>query len=578
LIVEDSKFYENTSDAQTGALNSYNSHLEVRRCLFVQNASFTTGAIHMFESTGIVEADTLYENSSPGRASVFMNFSPSAEVSSNIISSDLIGAGLRFDGGAGPHTCNILWNNAAGAIQSTELDPTELLVDPQFCDATADDFSVASNSAAAQGTPECPGGIGAFEAGCGGLPRVVLTAEDVLVEAGTEEVALQVTVGMVDAETVPIDLAGLDFELAWDPLLLELRGLELAEESSDWSMAFNDEIEGEVRISLARAVGLQLTEAGVPLLNLDLAVRSEFEETDLRIEEARAYDSAPQELPIETIDGSIRMTCDEGDLDRNDSVNSADAVLALQIAAEFRVATAYQMCAGDLNSNESGDAVLILRRAVGLDGADKSEGPVAQLTVEREPGAIHLHLFAAAGAELTMRGIRGLVLDSVESTVGLVLSNQADDMVTVVSANANVPPEGISIDVFGQGVESATLIESRLYSDSGSLTEHTIVESGGGQTAAPGVAALHLEIAPNPFNPSTEFRFDVREPSLAFARVYNEAGREVWSSGVRLFPRGQATIRWNGTDQRGTSVASGSYVVAIEVGSQVLRSRALLLK
>ena len=69
---------------------------------------------------------------------------------------------------------------------------------------------------------------------------------------------------------------------------------------------------------------------------------------------------------------------------------------------------------------------------------------------------------------------------------------------------------------------------------------------------------------PNPFNPVTTIRFTALAGSRGSVRVYNLRGEL-----VRTLHSGEFLARdftWDGTDQRGKSVASGVYVVKAEAG------------
>ncbi|MFH1279758.1 MAG: T9SS type A sorting domain-containing protein [Candidatus Eisenbacteria bacterium] len=78
--------------------------------------------------------------------------------------------------------------------------------------------------------------------------------------------------------------------------------------------------------------------------------------------------------------------------------------------------------------------------------------------------------------------------------------------------------------------------------------------------SAPGRTVL-MPNRPNPFNPSTLIRFDLREPSRVTLKVYDAVGREVSTlvSGDR--PAGAHEARFDGGN-----VASGVYFVRLEAG------------
>jgi hypothetical protein len=67
---------------------------------------------------------------------------------------------------------------------------------------------------------------------------------------------------------------------------------------------------------------------------------------------------------------------------------------------------------------------------------------------------------------------------------------------------------------------------------------------------------------PNPFNPSTIIRFDIPESKhLVFVAlsVYNLMGQQIKSLVRKELPAGSYFIRWNGTDESGYKIPSGTY-------------------
>ncbi len=82
-------------------------------------------------------------------------------------------------------------------------------------------------------------------------------------------------------------------------------------------------------------------------------------------------------------------------------------------------------------------------------------------------------------------------------------------------------------------------------------------------------AAVFFGAVPNPFNPMTSLHFDLPRDSRVELKVYDVAGHLVRSliSGSR--PAGANKVRWNGTDDGGHAVASGTYFARLVVDGQV---------
>jgi len=83
------------------------------------------------------------------------------------------------------------------------------------------------------------------------------------------------------------------------------------------------------------------------------------------------------------------------------------------------------------------------------------------------------------------------------------------------------------------------------------------------------LAAVFFGAVPNPFNPMTNLHFDLPRDSRVELKVYDVAGHLVRTlvSGSR--PAGANKVRWNGTDEGGHAVASGTYFARLVVDGQV---------
>lgn len=64
---------------------------------------------------------------------------------------------------------------------------------------------------------------------------------------------------------------------------------------------------------------------------------------------------------------------------------------------------------------------------------------------------------------------------------------------------------------------------------------------------------------PNPFNPSTTIRFTVRKRAKVSVVLYDVTGKEVTTLVNDERESGSYDLHWNGTSDKGVSVASGTY-------------------
>jgi hypothetical protein len=98
-----------------------------------------------------------------------------------------------------------------------------------------------------------------------------------------------------------------------------------------------------------------------------------------------------------------------------------------------------------------------------------------------------------------------------------------------------------------------------------------------GEAALPQAYALHQNY-PNPFNPVTTIRFDVPEESHIRLDVYNVLGQRVQTLVNGNMQPGFHVIRWNGTNDTGTPLASGMYFYIIHSSKFTAVKKLVLMK
>ncbi len=92
---------------------------------------------------------------------------------------------------------------------------------------------------------------------------------------------------------------------------------------------------------------------------------------------------------------------------------------------------------------------------------------------------------------------------------------------------------------------------------------------------------LTLELepnVPNPFNPTTQIGFTLPEAESAILRIYDVRGAHVSTVlDARLEP-GRHHVEWNGLDDTGNPVASGTYFYTLAAGKQKVSRKMVLVK
>ncbi len=95
--------------------------------------------------------------------------------------------------------------------------------------------------------------------------------------------------------------------------------------------------------------------------------------------------------------------------------------------------------------------------------------------------------------------------------------------------------------------------------------------------AVPSVLALAGNY-PNPFNPMTVIRFSLPATQQAELAVFDVRGKRVRTLVHDVLPAGAHEITWQGRDDQGRSVASGTYFSRLTAGGESLVQKMLLIK
>jgi len=103
------------------------------------------------------------------------------------------------------------------------------------------------------------------------------------------------------------------------------------------------------------------------------------------------------------------------------------------------------------------------------------------------------------------------------------------------------------------------------------------ISGPGGNQAQPGIQVLSQNY-PNPFNPSTSIQYTITAPGNVSVKIYNSLGREVRSVVNEFKQSGEHSVVWDGKDNGGNSVASGTYFYQMQVGDFTSAKKAILIK
>ncbi len=83
---------------------------------------------------------------------------------------------------------------------------------------------------------------------------------------------------------------------------------------------------------------------------------------------------------------------------------------------------------------------------------------------------------------------------------------------------------------------------------------------------------------PNPFNPTTNIAYSLKETAKVKIEIYNLKGQLVKTLVNDTLPKGEHRTTWNGQDQHGNSVSSGIYFYKMQVGDYTSTKKMMLMK
>jgi len=83
---------------------------------------------------------------------------------------------------------------------------------------------------------------------------------------------------------------------------------------------------------------------------------------------------------------------------------------------------------------------------------------------------------------------------------------------------------------------------------------------------------------PNPFNPSTTFRYALSEDAHVTLRVYNMLGQLVTTLVDELQAAGYRSVVWNGRNESGSDVSTGIYIYRMSIDNFVATKRMIFMK
>ncbi|MEN8006773.1 MAG: cohesin domain-containing protein, partial [Candidatus Krumholzibacteriota bacterium] len=176
------------------------------------------------------------------------------------------------------------------------------------------------------------------------------------------------------------------------------------------------------------------------------------------------------------------------------------------------------------------------------------------------------------GQLLTDQGGNSLVLSASPGVVDVCLAGVRESGISGVGTIASV-----TFQVLAAGNTQLQIadVDARGQDNSSVPVTTTAATPVGDDGDLPTVSALHLNY-PNPFNPMTTISFDLAVPGRVRIDIYSIDGRRIRTLVDSPYTAGRHSEVWNGRDQSGRAVASGTYLYTME-GPAIRQTRRMLL-
>ncbi len=197
----------------------------------------------------------------------------------------------------------------------------------------------------------------------------------------------------------------------------------------------------------------------------------------------------------------------------------------------------------------------------GQTGVFEIEGPdgtVYSFTVEHDP---------AAGMQLTdVTGFdpQGFVIGGLQGPINLQGLTFASQEVL-----SQVPPAVFTFEIpYNQATDVTFHVRH--------ASHDKVFAAASAVPGTPAPATLAQSV-PNPFNPLTGIRFALAERARVEIVCFDARGREVRRLGGTELDAGEHEVSWDGRDDAGRALASGTYLYQLRVGGQPIAVRKAVL-
>lgn len=395
-------------------------------------------------------------------------------------------------------------------------------------------------------------------------------------------------------------VAGADLTMVYDPDILSLQELRNGDllQGGELLVISNTATPGQILVSIAGAQALGV-ESGT-LLELEFLAgifRPGQNISALRFSRGLFTNEEGQSSSAHLTHGSFTLLPGiSGDVNQDESVNSADAVLVLRHAVGLTSLDETQQVLADVNEDgqiSAGDAVLILRKAAQLIpkavvaalptldlvwGAPQRTGEgdvVVPLLLE---GGIYGGDFVAHYEASTWQPT-GLKLAGENAVWVMHTPIPGELRFSVASADPLMRLE-LVLEGGDDAVRAGliTLDQALVVDRSGQVTTGVSVTAVEDAAAVLPERYALLQNYPNPFNPETHITYHLPRSEEVVLEVYTLIGQRIRTLEDGVVAAGVHIATWDGRDEAGRKASSGVYLVRLQAGHFVDTRRMMLLR
>ncbi len=141
----------------------------------------------------------------------------------------------------------------------------------------------------------------------------------------------------------------------------------------------------------------------------------------------------------------------------------------------------------------------------------------------------------------------------------------------------SIDPSGLTGGMHAAGFTVYSSHANQMESKYISVSLDYTTDVSDGESGLPNKFALYQNF-PNPFNPSTRIKYDLKQETNIKLKIFNILGQKVRSLVNDVQPAGRYNVTWDGTDDSGKLVSSGIYLYRIFADDFISTKKLILLK